>query len=79
MSSGWRRTLEQTHCQIAFPEELYRKVEEKIAGSRFKSVQEYVVHVMREVMAAEEAGDDLLTEEQRAGIEKRLRDLGYLD
>ena len=71
--------MEQTHCEIALPEELYRKVEGKIAGSRFKSVRDYVVHAIKEMIAAEEAGDDLLTEEQRAGIEKRLRDLGYFD
>jgi Arc/MetJ-type ribon-helix-helix transcriptional regulator len=79
VSNRRSKTLERTRCQIDIPGEFYRKIEARIAGSQFKSVEEYVLHVIREVMAAEKGGDDLLTEEQRARIENRLRDLGYFD
>ncbi len=63
--------------QIALPKELHEKIAGRIAGSQFESVQKYVVYVLREVIAADEAGDDLMTQEQRVRIEKRLRNLGY--
>jgi len=78
-SHGKEEALEKTRCLVEIPEEFYRKIESKIAGSRFSSVDEYVVHVMREVITAEEGADDLLTEGQRAKIENRLRDLGYFE
>lgn len=78
-NNGKEEALEKTRHLVEIPEEFYRKIESKIAGSRFSSVDDYVVHVMKEVIAAEEGADDLLTEGQRAKIENRLRDLGYFE
>ena len=67
------------NCQISVSKELYTEVEKKIAGSRFKSVEHYVAHVVGEMLAADEGEDTLLTREQQDQITERLRALGYLD
>ena len=57
------------------PRELYTKVEEKIAGTSFTSVEEYLV-LLLENEFPEEAE---YSEEEEALIRERLRKLGYIE
>jgi len=65
---------------VSLPVELYRKIEQRIAGTGFHSVDEYVAFVMEEVLKEEgEAGERALSKEAEEQVKSRLRALGYLD
>jgi Arc/MetJ-type ribon-helix-helix transcriptional regulator len=66
--------------KVEIPSNLYKKIEEKIKGSEFKSVSDYVTFVLRELIAAEaEQGAQELSGEEEAKVKDRLRSLGYMD
>jgi hypothetical protein len=60
---------------VMIPRELYAKVEEKIAGTSFTSVEEYLV-LLLENEFPEEAE---YSEEEEALIRERLKKLGYIE
>lgn len=60
---------------VMIPREIYGKVQEKIAGTSFTSVEEYIV-LLLENEFPEEAE---YTEEEEALIRERLRKLGYIE
>lgn len=57
------------------PREIYDKVQEKIAGTSFTSVEEYLL-LLLENEFPEEAE---YSEEEEALIRERLRKLGYIE
>ncbi|MFQ6052602.1 MAG: CopG family transcriptional regulator [Candidatus Bathyarchaeia archaeon] len=59
---------------IRMPRSLYRKIEEKIAGTSFSSVEEYVVKKLE----AEFPAEPVYSEEEEELIRERLRRLGYI-
>jgi len=65
---------------IKIPRELYRRLQTMIGGTGFGSVTEFIVFVMRDLVA----GGHVERHEGLSGqevdlIRKRLRALGYLD
>lgn len=60
---------------LQLPERLCAAVERLIAGTRFKTVEEFVSSVLEELTSTDSAPFD---ERERKAIEERLRDLGYL-
>ncbi|WP_456469353.1 CopG family transcriptional regulator [Archaeoglobus sp.] len=66
--------------EVKIPKEVYEKIEERIRDTEFKSVDEYVTYVLREVLASlEEEEEEVFTEEEEEKVKERLRALGYLD
>jgi len=66
--------------QVNIPDELYSAIEEKLEEFGFKTVDEYVVFVLEEVLKDDGEGEEqVFSEEEEEMIKKRLRDLGYLD
>ncbi len=64
--------------QISIPAQLYKKIEEYVAGNEeFKDVEEFVEFVLREVLSEEEQ-TPAYTPEEEEEIKKRLRSLGYI-
>ena len=61
---------------LKIPRPLYERLKRVIEGTGFRSVNEFVVHVLRDLVAEAE-GDGLTPEEIRI-IRERLRRLGYL-
>jgi hypothetical protein len=59
--------------------ELFKKVEQNVKASQgeFKTVEEYVEFVLREVIK-EDIPEQVYTPEEEQEIKKRLRSLGYL-
>ncbi|MCK4317952.1 CopG family transcriptional regulator [archaeon] len=57
------------------PRELYQKIEEKIAGTSFTSVEEYVMLKLENEFPDETE----YTEEEEQIIRERLRRLGYIE
>ncbi|HEC67286.1 MAG TPA: CopG family transcriptional regulator [Candidatus Desulfofervidus auxilii] len=62
---------------LELPNDLYKKIEERIKGTEFKSVEEYVIFVLEEVLKDEEESESLSPEEE-AQVKERLKGLGYL-
>ncbi|MGQ9652901.1 MAG: CopG family transcriptional regulator [Thermodesulfobacteriota bacterium] len=67
---------------IKIPRNLYERLKSVIEGSGFDSVTDFVVYVLRDLVASKEPSGgepqgDLSPEEIKA-IKKRLRNLGYL-
>ena len=64
---------------IEIPRRLYERIKKQVeeSGGEFKSVEEYVVFVLEEVLREEEA-ESVFTPEEEEEIKRRLRALGYL-
>ena len=60
---------------VEVPAQLFEATERLIAGTRFKSVEEFVAFVLQELTSG---NGSQLDELERRVIEGRLRDLGYL-
>lgn len=60
---------------IKITADLYTKIEEKIAGTSFSSVEEYVV--MR--LESEFPAEPVYSKEEEELIKERLRKLGYIE
>jgi len=60
---------------VMIPRELYEKIEEKIAGTSFTSVEEYVMLKLENEFPDETE----YTEEEEQIIRERLRRLGYIE
>jgi Arc/MetJ-type ribon-helix-helix transcriptional regulator len=61
---------------VEIPSGLYKKLEERIKGSEFSTVSDYVSFVLTELLKAEESGGE---KEDDSRVKERLRSLGYLD
>jgi hypothetical protein len=63
--------------QITLPDDLGKKLEERVAQSNeFPSVEAYVQYVLGEVLKQTEA---TYTADQEAAVKERLENLGYLE
>ncbi len=72
------KRMGEDKVQISIPAQLYRKIEEYVAGNEeFKDVEEFVEFVLREVLSEEEQ-EPAYTPEEEEEIKKRLRSLGYI-
>jgi len=60
---------------ITIPDDLYKKIEEKIEGTSFTSVEDYVVRKMENEFPAE----PVYSKEEEELIKERLRRLGYIE
>ena len=63
---------------VAMPIELYGKIQQRIAGTDFSSVDDYVIFVLEEIVREEEP-ERALSEKDEKEVKKRLRSLGYID
>jgi Arc/MetJ-type ribon-helix-helix transcriptional regulator len=60
---------------IRIPKKLYRRIKEKIAGTIFSSVEEYIIHKLENEFPEE----PVYSEEEEEIIRERLRRLGYIE
>ncbi len=63
---------------IKIPKSLYKKIEEKLKDTEFKSVSEYATHLLREALEGMEE-EPVFSKEEEEKVKERLRALGYLD
>ncbi len=64
---------------VSLPVELYSRIEQRVAASEFRSVDEYVVFVLQEILKEQGEEEQPFSEEDEEEVKKRLRMLGYLD
>lgn len=62
---------------VSLPKDLCDKIRRRMQGSDFRSIEEYVVFVLEQVVA-DEREKPVYTPEEEKKIEQRLRDLGYV-
>ena len=72
------KAMQKERVTLKIPRPLYEKLRIVIEGSGFRSVNEFVVYVLRDLVALKhgEKEKDLSNDEIEA-IKKRLRNLGY--
>jgi len=64
---------------LKIPRPLYLRLRRVIQDTGFRSVNEFVVHVLRDLVAERGVEPGALTPEEIEAIRRRLRKLGYLD
>jgi Arc/MetJ-type ribon-helix-helix transcriptional regulator len=69
---------EKKYTTVSIPISLANKVKEKIKGTGFTSVSDYVVFVLRELMSEDEA-EEAFSKDDEEKVKSRLRALGYID
>lgn len=71
--------------KMEIPEDLVEDVKERMKGSEFDSVEEYILYVLEEVVKEEnedyeeEEESEEWDEEDEEVVKSRLRSLGYLE
>ena len=64
---------------LKIPRPLYEKIKAVIDDTGYRSVNEFVVYVLRDIMAGQpQEGQLRLTEQEVQIVRNRLRKLGYL-
>ncbi len=63
---------------IKIPRQLYNKLRKIIDESGFSSVNEFIVYVLRDLVALQREREDSLTPEEVKLLKERLKKLGYL-
>jgi Arc/MetJ-type ribon-helix-helix transcriptional regulator len=73
--------MSEEYGTIKIPKKLLKKIEERIQGTEFKSVDEYTTFVLEEVVKedGDEEVEEVFSEEDEKKVKERLRALGYLD
>ncbi|MEM0128218.1 MAG: ribbon-helix-helix domain-containing protein [Thermoplasmatales archaeon] len=69
---------DKKYTTVSIPTPLFEKIEEKIKGTGFTSVSDYVTFVLREILS-HGSGGEAFSEEDEKKVKDRLRSLGYLD
>jgi metal-responsive CopG/Arc/MetJ family transcriptional regulator len=65
---------------LKIPRPLYERLKRVIEGSGYRSVNEFVVHVLRDLVAElRRSSSGELTPREIELVKQRLRNLGYLD
>ncbi len=80
-----RRKSADSKVTIKIPGPLYNRISKIVAGSGFNSVTDFIVYVLRDLVATREEidtskkiEDTSLSKEEIEAIRKRLKSLGYL-
>ena len=68
------KELDPNKTIISIPENLSKKIQDKIEPTDIKTVSEYVVFILRMVLSE----PDATNQELESTIKKKLKDLGYL-
>ncbi|MBN2398709.1 MAG: CopG family transcriptional regulator [Candidatus Aminicenantes bacterium] len=68
--------MEKDRVTLKIPRQLYKKLQTVIEGSGFRSVNEFVVYVLRDLISLRQEEKDLSKNEIEL-IKQRLKNLGY--
>ena len=69
---------DKKYTTVSLPTPLFEKIQEKIKGTGFTSVSDYVTFVLREILT-HGTDQEAFNEEDEKKVKDRLRSLGYLD
>lgn len=71
------RTMEKDRVTLKIPRPLYQKLKTIIDGSGFRSVNEFVVYVLRDLISLKKEENADLSKDEIEAIKQRLKNLGY--
>lgn len=72
--------MSEEYGTVKIPKDIIEKIKERIQGTEFKSVEEYITFVLKEVIKDEDdEPEEVFSEEDEKKVKERLRALGYLD
>ncbi len=71
--------MEKEFTTVSIPTSLHKKIEEAIKGTEVGSVSSYIVKVLRESLAKDQASQDVFSQEDEEKVKERLKALGYID
>ncbi len=71
-------STDKKYTTVSLPTPLFEKIQEKIKGTGFTSVSDYVTFVLREILAHGSEQEAFNAEDEKK-VKDRLRSLGYLD
>jgi len=70
--------MENDRVTLKIPRPLYEKLKTVIQGSGFRSVNEFVIYVLRDLVALQHGDADKdLSKDEIEAIKQRLKNLGY--
>ena len=65
--------------EINIPNELIEKLNPKMKGAGYSSIEEYIKFILNQLVSSEESDEDNAYEpEQEENVKEMLKDLGYL-
>jgi len=70
---------EQDKVTIKIPRQLYDKLKHILEGSGYNSVTDFIVYVLRDLVATTRKAEGKINEAEFDEIKQRLRNLGYLE
>ena len=70
---------EQDKVTIKIPRQLYDKLKQILEGSGYNSVTDFIVYVLRDLVATTRKAEGKINEAEFDEIKQRLRNLGYLE
>ncbi len=70
--------MDKKYTTVSIPTPLFEKIQDKIKGTGFTSVSDYVTFVLREILAHGNDQEAFNAEDEKK-VKDRLRSLGYLD
>lgn len=65
--------------KINISSKLYKKIEQKLGETGFKSVEEFVEFKLNEMLLEEHEEQNPLSNQDRKKIQDKLKNLGYID
>jgi len=66
------------YTSVSIPAPLAEKIKKEIGGTGFQSVSDYVIFILREVLAMKKK-KKVLTKEDEKKIKEKLKALGYFE
>lgn len=74
---GYYQSMDSDRVTLKIPRPLYERLQRVIVGSGFRSVNEFVVYVMRDLVSLRESEKTELKRDEIDAIRQRLKNLGY--
>lgn len=71
--------MSQPTVAVQLPKELRDRIEARIRGTGFSSVDDFVAFVLARLTEAPPEGGEPLSAKDEARVKQRLRALGYID
>jgi Arc/MetJ-type ribon-helix-helix transcriptional regulator len=71
--------MDKEFTTVSIPASLYKKIEEFIKGTEFRSVSGYAAKVLRESLNKDEPKAEVFSKDEEEKVKERLKALGYID
>jgi Arc/MetJ-type ribon-helix-helix transcriptional regulator len=76
---GYKSGMEKEFTSVSIPTSLFKKLEEHIKGTEFRSVASYAAKVLRESLSKAEPAAEVFSKDEEEKVKERLKALGYID